>query len=34
MLVGYMRDSKADGSQTTDLQCDALLTSGIDAYSL
>ena len=34
MLVGYMRDSKADGSQTTDLQCDALLTSGIDADSL
>ena len=34
MLVGYMRDSKADGSQTTDLQRDALLASGIDADSL
>ena len=34
MLVGYMRDSKADGSQTTDLQRDALLASGIDANSL
>ena len=29
-----MRDSKADGSQTTDLQRDALLASGIDADSL
>ncbi|MDQ0213594.1 recombinase family protein [Arthrobacter bambusae] len=34
MLVGYMRVSKADGSQTTDLQRDALLAAGIDAYSL
>ncbi|QNE14529.1 recombinase family protein [Pseudarthrobacter sp. NBSH8] len=29
-----MRVSKADGSQTTDLQCDALLAAGIDADSL
>ncbi|AOT05780.1 recombinase family protein [Arthrobacter sp. U41] len=34
MLVGYMRVSKADGSQTTDLQRDALLTAGIDTDSL
>ncbi|MDD1475397.1 MULTISPECIES: recombinase family protein [Micrococcaceae] len=34
MLVGYMRVSKADGSQTTDLQRDALLAVGIDADSL
>jgi DNA invertase Pin-like site-specific DNA recombinase len=34
VLVGYMRDSKADGSQTTDLKRDALLASGIDADSL
>ncbi|GAB4097901.1 recombinase family protein [Sinomonas halotolerans] len=30
MLVGYVRVSKADGSQTTDLQCDALLAAGVD----
>ncbi|MGG5172635.1 recombinase family protein [Pseudarthrobacter sp. J1738] len=34
MLVGYMRVSKADGSQTTDLQRDALLAAGIGADSL
>ena len=34
MLVGYMRVSKTDGTQTTDLQRDALLASGIDADSL
>ena len=34
MLVGYMRVSKADGSQTTDLQRDALLAAGIGAGSL
>lgn len=34
MLVGYMRVSKADGSQTTNLQRDALLAVGIDAASL
>lgn len=30
MLVGYMRVSKADGSQTTDLQNDALIAAGVD----
>lgn len=30
-LIGYMRVSKADGSQTTDLQRDALLGAGVDA---
>ncbi|WP_077490870.1 recombinase family protein [Sinomonas mesophila] len=30
MLVGYVRVSKADGSQTTDLQRDALLGAGVD----
>lgn len=29
MLVGYMRVSKADGSQNTDLQRDALLRAGV-----
>ena len=30
MLVGYVRVSKADGSQTTDLQRDALIAAGVD----
>lgn len=30
MLLGYMRVSKADGSQTTDLQRDALLAAGVE----
>lgn len=30
MLVGYMRVSKADGSQSTDLQHDALFAAGVD----
>jgi len=30
MLVGYMRVSKADGSQSTDLQRDPLLEAGVD----
>jgi len=30
MLIGYMRVSKADGSQTLDLQKDALINAGID----
>jgi DNA invertase Pin-like site-specific DNA recombinase len=30
VLVGYMRVSKADGSQSTDLQRDALLRAGVD----
>ena len=34
MLVGYMRVSKADGSQTVELQRDALLAAGIDAANL
>jgi DNA invertase Pin-like site-specific DNA recombinase len=34
MLVGYMRVSKADGSQATDLQRDALLATGADARHL
>jgi DNA invertase Pin-like site-specific DNA recombinase len=29
MLVGYMRVSKADGSQSTDLQRDALVAAGV-----
>ena len=31
MFVGYMRVSKADGSQSTDLQRDALLAAGVAA---
>jgi DNA invertase Pin-like site-specific DNA recombinase len=34
MLVGYMRVSKADGSQTTDPQRDALVAAGVDAERL
>src|SRR5205085_4746410 len=34
MLVGYMRVSKADGSQVTDLQRDALLAAGVDPRHL
>jgi DNA invertase Pin-like site-specific DNA recombinase len=30
MLIGYMRVSKADGSQTTHLQLDALIAAGVD----
>lgn len=30
MLIGYMRVSKADGSQTTHLQWDALVLAGVD----
>lgn len=30
MLIGYMRISKADGSQTTDLQFDALVAAGVE----
>lgn len=30
MLIGYMRVSKADGSQSTDLQLDALIAAGVD----
>ncbi|HID5229685.1 TPA: recombinase family protein [Enterobacter roggenkampii] len=34
MLIGYMRVSKADGSQATDLQRDALIAAGVDAAHL
>lgn len=34
MLVGYMRVSKANGSQTTDLQRDALLAAGVEPDAL
>jgi DNA invertase Pin-like site-specific DNA recombinase len=34
MLIGYMRVSKADGSQTTDLQRDALVAAGVDPANL
>src|SRR5713101_1038070 len=34
MLVGYMRVSKADGSQATDLQRDALRKAGVDSRHL
>lgn len=34
MLVGYMRVSKADGTQSTDLQRDALLAAGVDAANI
>ena len=34
MLLGYMRVSKADGSQTTDLQRDALIEIGVEAERL
>jgi DNA invertase Pin-like site-specific DNA recombinase len=34
MLIGYMRVSKADGSQTLDLQRDALITAGVAAEHL
>ena len=30
VLLGYMRVSKADGSQTLDLQRDALLAAGVE----
>jgi DNA invertase Pin-like site-specific DNA recombinase len=34
MLIGYMRVSKSDGSQTLDLQRDALISKGIDEKRL
>jgi len=34
MLVGYMRVSKADGSQATDLQRDALRVAGVESQHL
>ncbi|HEA0865573.1 TPA: recombinase family protein, partial [Salmonella enterica] len=34
MLIGYMRVSKIDGSQTTDLQRDALFAAGVSPEHL
>ena len=34
MLIGYVRVSKADGSQVVDLQKDALLALGIDEHNI
>jgi len=34
VLIGYMRVSKADGSQVLDLQRDALVSAGVDAEHL
>lgn len=34
MLIGYMRVSKADGSQANDLQRDALIVAGVAAAHL
>ena len=34
MLIGYMRVSKADGSQQRDLQRDALTAAGVDPAHL
>ena len=34
MLIGYMRVSKADGSQSTNLQRDALVVAGVDPKHL
>lgn len=34
MLAGYARVSKDDGSQSTDLQRDALLAAGVEARAI
>ena len=34
MLIGYARVSKADGSQSLDLQRDALVDAGVDQVNL
>ncbi|WP_425363560.1 recombinase family protein [Candidatus Tisiphia endosymbiont of Hybos culiciformis] len=34
MLIGYARVSKTDGSQSLDLQKDALLALGIDEHNI
>lgn len=34
MLIGYMQVSKADGSQVTNLQRDALVAGGVDPAHL
>jgi DNA invertase Pin-like site-specific DNA recombinase len=33
-LIGYMRVSKADGSQSLDLQRDALIAAGVTANAI
>lgn len=34
MLIGYLRVSKSDGSQTTNLQRDALIAAGVDPKNI
>ncbi len=34
MLIGYMRVSKIDGSQSLDLQRDALIKAGVDVANI
>ena len=34
MLIGYARVSKADGSQSLDLQRDALIAADVDARQI
>ena len=34
MFIGYMRVSKSDGSQTVDLQRDALVAAGVEPARL
>ena len=34
MLIGYARVSKADGSQSLDLQKDALLSAGVEENNI
>ncbi len=34
MLIGYMRVSKSDGSQSLDLQHDALIAAGVDEQNI
>lgn len=34
MLIGYMRVSKSDGSQSLDLQRDALLAAGVESHHM
>jgi len=34
MLIGYVRVSKTDGSQSTDLQRDALMAEGVKEESI
>ncbi|MEO0771265.1 MAG: recombinase family protein, partial [Cyanobacteria bacterium J06649_4] len=34
MLIGYIRVSKSDGSQSLDLQRDALLEAGVESHRI